>query len=257
MSSRRLHKPFTIAEAGEGRHKFAWLGLDEADLEKGVLTNQYLIVDGGKGLLVDPGGYFVFQRLYSAVSELIDPARVSGVFYSHQDPDVVGSLNLILDFFPNATVYVSSLWTRFLPHLGALAGLKIREIPDEGAEIPLGEASLEAVPAHFLHSPGNFSLYDPAAGVLFSGDIGAAVFPEGEWYLFVEDFERHKRFMEGFHKRYLCCRRALDAWIRRARALEPEIIAPQHGAIFQGRMVHKFLDWLESLGPVGVNYLYP
>lgn len=252
--ARRLHRPMVVA--GDGGDKFVWLGLDEADAEKGVLTNQYLVVHGGEAMLLDPGGYFVFQRVLQAVSEFVEPSRVKAIFYSHQDPDVVGSLNLLLDFFPNAKVYVSALWARFLPHLGAAAGVDIVEIPDEGMTITLGGVDLKAVPAHFLHSPGNFTLYDPSTRVLFSADIGAAVFPPDEWYLIVEDFKAHARYMEAFHRRYLCCKKALDAWLSRVRGLDIDVVAPQHGAIFQGENVKRFLDWLASLDKVGVDILY-
>ncbi len=59
-----------------------------------------MVVDSGHGLLIDPGGYYVFQRVLENVSELIDPARVDALFFSHQDPDVIGSPNILLDVFP-------------------------------------------------------------------------------------------------------------------------------------------------------------
>ncbi len=249
----KVRKPYVIAE--EGNHAFIWLGLDEAEAEKGILTNQYLIIDSGEGILLDPGGRFVFERVYRNVSEYINPWKVKAAFFTHQDPDVVGSLLLLMDFFPNAVAYISSLWVRFLPHLGALAGLKVVEIPDEGTSIRVGNADLRAIPAHFLHSPGNFNLYDPVVKVLFSGDLGAAVFPEGTWYLFVEDFEAHAKLMEPFHRRYLPCRKALEAWLGRVRQLDIKVIAPQHGAVFTGGNVRRFLKWLEGLKEVGVDTL--
>ena len=250
----RVHKPYVIAE--EGDHLFIWLGLDEADAEKGILTNQYLIIDSYQGMLIDPGGYFVFERVYEAVSEFIRPENIVGIFFSHQDPDVIGSLNLLIDMFPNAKLYVSSLWVRFLPHLGAISGLNMIEIPDEGREIHLGKARLKAIPAHFLHSPGTFTLYDPIVKTLFSSDIGAAVFPRNKWYLFVEDFNEHVRYIEWFHKRYMACRKALLAWLKHVKHLDINIIAPQHGAIFVNENAKKFLQWLESLEPVGIDYIY-
>ena len=30
-----------------------------------------------------------------------------------------------------------------------------------------------ALPAHFLHSVGNFHIYDPIAKILYTGDLGA------------------------------------------------------------------------------------
>jgi len=247
----RVRKPYVVAE--RGRRRFVWLGLDEAEAERGILTNQYMIIDGDEAVLLDPGGHYVFERVYRNVASFIDPSRVKAVFFTHQDPDVVGSLVLVHEFFPNARIYVSKLWTRFLPHLGVSSGLDIVEIPDEGGEIPLGESSLLAIPAHFLHSPGNFTLYDPVTKVLFSGDIGAAVFPKGVWYLFVEDFDRHAELMKPFHERYLACREALEAWLSIVERLDVEAIAPQHGAIMVGDKARKFLEWLRSLNRFGVD----
>ena len=50
-------------------------------------------------------------------------------------------------------------------------------LPDEGGLVPLGNAVIRAVPAHFLHSVGNFGFYDPTSRIFFSGDIGASLIP--------------------------------------------------------------------------------
>ncbi len=247
----RVRKPYVIAE--EGDHQVVWLGLEEAELERGVLTNQYLVVDSGEGLLIDPGGSYVFERVYRNVREFVNPNRVKAVFFTHQDPDVVGSLVMLSEFFPNARIYISSLWVRFLPHLGIHGGIEIVEVPDEGGEVPVGKAKLLAIPTHFLHSPGNHTLYDPVTKTLFSGDLGAAVFPRGVWYLFVEDFDKHSQYMKPFHERYLPCREALEAWLSIVSDLEIEVVAPQHGAIFVGENAIKFLEWLKKLNKFGID----
>ncbi len=250
--SLRVHKPYILYD--NNKHLFVWLGLDEAEAEKGILTNQYLVVDQGEGLLIDPGGYYVFERILENTSKFVDPVKVKALFFSHQDPDVVGSLNLLLDMFPEAIVYVSALWVRFLPHLGVLDTSRLREIPDEGGEITIGKSKLRIIPAHFLHSPGNFHLYDPIAKILFTGDLGAAVFPSDEWYLFVEDFEKHKKYMEAFHHRYLPCRKAIDKWLEMIKDLDIQVIAPQHGAIMEKENVAKFIEWLRSLDKIGLDH---
>jgi len=254
MSELRVHEPYLLYE--DEAHKFVWLGLDESEAEKGILTNQYLIVHKGKGILLDPGGYFVFERMFDNVAQFVKPENIVAVLYSHQDPDVVGSLTLLADVIPNARFYISALWTRFLPHLGAEVLQRVVEIPDEGMDIRIEDLAIKAVPAHFMHSPGNFHFYDPVAKVYFSGDVGAAVFKD-RWYLIVEDFEEHAKLMEGFHRRYLASKKAIEAWLKRIEGLKIDVIAPQHGAIFEGENVRKFLNWLKGLDRVGVDYLYP
>ncbi|ALM74832.1 oxygen-binding di-iron domain-containing protein [Thermococcus barophilus] len=236
----------------DGEHKVYWLGIEEAEDEKGILTNQYLVIDRNEAALIEPGGFFVFSRVLKNVSSIIPPTQIRYLMYSHQDPDVVAGLNLWFEYAPLAKIAISELWVRFIPHLAVLSVGRVIGIPDRGVDFKLGNSVIKAIPTHYLHSPGNFSFYDKKSGILFSSDIGAAAFPEGEWYLFVEDFEEHVKLMKGFHKRYMSSTRALRAWIRSVRRLNPKVIAPQHGAIFLDENVEKFLNWLESL-EVGID----
>lgn len=109
----------------------------------------------------------------------------------------------------------------------------------------LDGSPLKAIPAHFLHSAGNFQLYDPVSKILYTGDLGASL---GNTYYTVDDFDAHIRYMEGFHKRYMSCSKALKMWVKMARSLDIKIIAPQHGAIFPSRaLVGQFIDWVDQL----------
>ena len=45
----------------------------------------------------------------------------------------------------------------------------------------------------------------------------------------------------------MASRRVLELWVRRVEELRPKMIAPQHGAIFSGENVRRFLEWLRNL----------
>ncbi|MGC9106279.1 MAG: MBL fold metallo-hydrolase [Thermoprotei archaeon] len=247
-------EPIVLKE--EGNHKFVWLSIDEAEMEKGILTNQYLLMVGDKGMVLDPGGPLVFERVFEAVTKFIDPNNLEYIFLSHEDPDIMSGMQLWLGYCPNAKVLVSDLWDRFLPHVGIdMKMSNVVRIPFQGMEIKLNGDTIKIIPAHYLHSPGNFHVYDPVSKVYFSGDLGAAILPKGKWYLIVEDFEEHKKYMEAFHRVYLANKKALDVWLNLIKGLDIEIIAPQHGAVFEGENVKKFLDWLRSLDRVGADLL--
>jgi len=231
----------------DGKHRFVFLGWEERE-EEIVQTNQFLILDNEEGILLDPGGAHIFPRVLSNISEVIDPSKIRYIFYSHQDPDVTSGIALWLSVCENAHIYISSLWVRFLPHFGVYDARRIIPIPDGGMEIKLSSGNkLEILPAHFLHSVGNFNLYDPVAKILFSGDIGAAVFKKGERYRYVEDFDRHVALMEGFHKRYMVSNVAIKKWVEMVSTRKIEVMAPQHGAVFKGENVRKFLEWFKNL----------
>lgn len=230
----------------EGRHKWMVIARDPERASALIDTNEYLIVHGNEALLTDPGGLEIFPAVFAALAAGFDPRQVRWMFASHQDPDVISSLSLWLEFNPALRCYASRIWGSFLPHYGGDDQTFIG-LPDEGGTIPLGGIGLEVVPAHYLHSSGNLHLYDAKAKILFCGDVGAALLPAGEDALFVADFDRHIRHAEGFHRRWMGSREAVLDWCERAAALPIDMLCPQHGAIYQGADVTRFINWFAEL----------
>jgi len=232
----------------------------------GVQANQFLIIDGDHEAILDPGGDLTFTALSMEIGKHIDLRNLDYLIASHQDPDIIASLSSWVSR-TDATIVCSKLWARFLPHLlpgymGQQVSSRCIALPDEGADIPMGDAVLKAVPAHFLHSVGNFQFYDPVSKILFSGDMGASIVNEGPEQP-VEDFAAHIPYMEGFHQRYMCSNKVCRLWAQMVRSMDVEMIVPQHGRSFQGKaMVTQFLDWISNL-QCGVdlmtqkNYMVP
>lgn len=226
------------------------------DVGPEVPCNQHLIVDGAEAMILDPGGHKLYSKVFAATRKALRGARLKHLFLSHQDPDIVAATNGWLMALPELQAHCSELWRRFVPHIGPdrLLFDRMNPIPDQGCRIALGSSEVWAIPAHFLHSSGNFHVYDPVSKILYTGDLGASM---GEETREVTDFEGHVRFMEGFHHRYMGSTRALKLWLDLVRQLDVETIAPQHGAMFRGRdTVERFLTWLDTL-EVGVDRLKP
>lgn len=234
----------TITLFSQGAHRN--LLLEDFGHGLAVQANQHLIVDGDAGMILDPGGHKVFGRASAETAGLLKTAKLRYVFMSHQDPDILAAANGWL-MTTDADAYISALWIRFVPHFGLdeLVSHRLKPIPDEGQELTLGSTTLLIVPAHFLHSEGNFQVYDPVSRILYSGDLGASL---GMDYQEVTDFDAHLRYMEGFHRRYMTSGKVMKAWAAMVRGLDIEMIAPQHGAFFSGKaMVERFISWCEGL----------
>ncbi|MCQ4164622.1 MBL fold metallo-hydrolase [Tahibacter harae] len=218
--------------------------------DDGIQANQFLVLHGDKSALIDPGGALLYTPLSLAVSRYLPLRQLTYVLASHQDPDIIGSVDRWL-MYTSATIVCSRLWGRFIPHgvphyQKDSGGERYFLLPDPGADIPLGNSHLRAVPAHFLHSVGNFQFFDPVSRILFSGDMGASMV-DGE-YAPVRDFEAHVPTMAGFHRRYMASNKVCRLWARRVRALNPSMIVPQHGVPFADpATIGKFLDWVENL----------
>lgn len=235
----------TIAESHQ--HKFVLLNESEPGEEDGIRSNQYLVMHEHTGVLLDPGGFGVMPRTLAELLGHLEPDHIRAIILSHQDPDIVGGLATWLEL-TDATVYVSRIWTRFLPHYGIKSMHRFIGVPDEGMPLEIAPGfTLQLLPAHFLHSEGQINVYDPVTRILFTGDIGAAMLPNDEDYVFVDDFASHLPYIEDFHRRYMCSNRAIKVWLNTIAKLDIDFIAPQHGPVYRGRAVKAFLEWLKDL----------
>ena len=228
----------------EGEHKSIFAN----DLSVGsmVEANQHIIIHNGEAIILDPGGHKVYTKLFAQLSSYCRSSDIKYLFFSHQDPDIIAAANGWL-MVTDAAALLSALWMRFIPHFGVdeYVVSRIQAIPDEGMVVTVGGVDLKVIPAHFLHSPGNFHLYDPVSKILYTGDLGASLGGEKD---FIEDFDEHALLMEGFHKRYIASSQPLKMWANTARQLDIETIAPQHGAMISGKEnVERFISWIDSL----------
>lgn len=228
-------------------HRFVLLNESEPGEEQGVPSNQYLVMHGDAGVLLDPGGFGVMPQVLTELMGYLPPDRLKAIFLSHQDPDIVGGLGTWLEL-TRARVYVSRIWLRFLPHYGIRDMSSFVGVADEGMDFNVAEGfELKIVPAHFLHSPGHLNAYDPVSKILFSGDIGGAVMEGGEHPPFVDELAPHLPHIEPFHRRYMASSKALRHWVKTVSALPIDMIAPQHGPVYRGKAVGEFLAWAAEL----------
>ena len=142
-------EPIVLFDNGEHQ----CMMFDDLVSGEGVQSNQFLITDNEQYLLLDPGGDLTYTPLSMELSKHIPVQDLTYIFASHQDPDIIASLDKWL-LHTRAQVICSKLWARFLPHLTAnyLAlsrGIntfdRIIALPDRGQSFALGKCKLKAV----------------------------------------------------------------------------------------------------------------
>jgi len=213
-----------------------------------VQANQFLIFDHEHAALIDPGGDMTYSRLFMAISEYMNVKNLDYIIASHQDPDIVASLNKWL-VGTDAKIVVPELWERFIPHFtrpGKLVG-RVIGMPDKGMNLQLGSIQLKALPAHFMHAEGNFQFYDPVSKILFSGDMGANLCPANELDARAKRLSEVLPYMEGFHQRYMNSNKVCRFWAHMVRQLDISMIVPQHGRALSGKAIPEFIDYIENL----------
>jgi flavorubredoxin len=243
-------KAAPVFEAGHHR----WWVLYDQDERRVIDSNVYVVESHGESAVLDPGGFEIFPQVLTALTEVVPPTSVAKAFVSHQDPDIASSLPLWNACNQKIQWHIPGLWESFIRHYGALDA-ELVGIPDEGGPMVVGGHKLEIIPAHYLHSSANFHVYDPEAKVYFSGDVGAALLPPGHgiWVGGCQGAESAKAFDEHiqharfFHQRWMPSNAAKRDWIERVRQLDIEYLCPQHGCIYAGENVERFLNWFDSL----------
>jgi len=176
------------------------------------------------------------------------PHKLSYLIASHADPDIIASLDRWMTS-TKANLVISRVWERFAPHFTKVGKTENRVIgvPDGGGHLPLGRHELVLLPAHFMHSEGNFHFYDPVSRILFTGDLGSMM-SGAEARVPVTDLKAHIPRMEGFHRRYMVSNKILRLWARMARQLDIAMLVPQHGAPIMGKeAINDFFEWIENL----------
>jgi len=231
-------------------HEWIMMGRDPEKPDQIIDTNQYMVTTKKSAIILDPGGIELYAPMLAAVLRHVPLENIKYLFASHQDPDIISSLGLWDKTLQNATLYAPWLWESFITHFG-MDSIKYSALKDEGGSLDLDGCSLQFVPAHYLHSSGNFHVYDAKSKILMSGDVGAALEPIKTAPIYVEDFAKHVDYMRGFHQRWMPSNRAKQNWIARVRELDIDVMAPQHGRLFRGEMVQEFLEWFSNLD-VGV-----
>ncbi len=207
-------------------------------------------------LLIDPGSSSDFSVVSAKVSSVIGRmGALSGLFINHQDPDVGSSAAQICGrYAPRAPIHCSEATWRLIVHFNLPRDRFVdTDVARRGVDVPTGHRWIP-VPSPFCHFRGAVMLYDPETRVLFSGDLLGGLTEPGPRDLWAEPGDWGG--IRAFHQAYMPATRAIAAAVRAIRKLDPpvEIIAPQHGRLLRGPLLHRFLDQLETL-PVGLDIL--
>jgi flavorubredoxin len=230
-------------------HGVYWVGISDMTAFR---CNVYFIKDGDEGIVVDPGSRDHFEDVRGCISELMDPAAVTGMILCHQDPDVAASMVDWLEVNPDMRVFTSPRTNVLLPHYG-VSGYKLHDTSEDPVfPLPSGQ-HLEFIEAPFLHFPGAITTYDSASQFLLSGDIFAAL--DMDWTLMVEDFADHVAKMDLFHMDYMASNLAARGFVRRLDGFELDAILPQHGSVLKKEFVPLALEYLENL-QCGLDIIY-
>ncbi|MBF0155189.1 MAG: MBL fold metallo-hydrolase [Magnetococcales bacterium] len=254
-----------------------WVGYNDAG--GGFSCNPYLIVDGDETVLIDGGSRPDFSTVMRKILQAgVSPGSISHLVYHHYDPDLCGSLPNLEEMIGRADLKVISKGENnpFISHYGCRSELHC--IDKMALQLVLKSGRrVRFIPTPYAHAAGSFMTYDEKTGILFSSDLFGSLSHCSGWQLFMEVDRRCHACIQAvpsdckmvcqtvgsscpfsgivqFHRQVMPSNAALRFALAAVQALNPRIIASQHGSILCKREdIAKTIQILINLEDVGID----
>jgi len=227
-----------------------WIGVLDPDLitfdvvmetKYGTTYNAYFIRAEKKAVVETVKAPFA-DHFIKKLSQLTDPSEISYIILDHTEPDHSGSLGVLLETAPNATVVGSGNAIRYLkdqmgrdfPHL----------VVKDGDTLNLGNKTLKFIGAANLHWPDSIYTWLEEDRILFTCDSFGCHYAHPAMFDdlagdFSEAFQYYYDVILKPYSRFM-----LQA-IKRVRPLDIRMVCPGHGPILRSSW-KKYIDLSEK-----------
>ena len=229
-----------------------WIGILDYDIrtfdivmttESGTTYNSFFI-DATKKAVVEVAKE-KFSGLYlKKLKSVTDPGEIQYIILDHTEPDHSGSLSVLLDIAPYATVVGSGNAIRYLEDIMNKPFRSL--IVKDGDSLDLGNRTLRFISAPNLHWPDSIYTYLEEERILFTCDSFAAHYCDHRMLseLTPEYLNTFKYYFDVILKPFS---KFMVKAIGKIRPLQIDVICPGHGP------VHRDHLWMRVLFP-GARY---
>lgn len=201
-------------------------------LPYGTSYNAYLVKGSEKSALIDTVNPGFEQDLVDKISVHMDPSKLDFVIMNHAEPDHANAVKHMVDLAPRAKLVTSAKGKEAAMMYFGVDPDRIMVV-DETTKIDLGGKTLSFVDAPWLHWPETMFTYLEQDKILFPCDFFGSHLAGAEFY--AKDFgpERAVDLAKLYFAEIMMPFRLPGAKaIEKVKKLNPMIIAPSHGVIW-------------------------
>jgi len=231
-----------------------WIGVLDYDIktfdivmqtEYGTTYNSYFI-NAEKKTIVDLAKGKFSETYLEKLRRVTDPREIEYIIVNHTEPDHSGSLRLLLELAPSATVVGSGNAIRYLEDIANIPFKSM--VVKHGDTLDLGNKTLSFVSAPNLHWPDSIYTLLEEEKVLFTCDsFGAHYCSEDMYSDFSEEYTRAFKYYFDVIMRPFS--RFMTKAIDLIKPLDLELICPGHGPVHRQNL-KKAMDLSESYAAV-------
>lgn len=213
-----------------------WVGILDYDIRTfdivmhtryGTTYNSYFI-NAEKKTLIEVAKEKFSETYIRKIREVTDPAEIQYIILDHTEPDHSGSLNLLLELSPEATVVGSGNAIRYLNDIVNRPFKSL--VVKDGDTLDLGNKTLRFISAPNLHWPDSMFTLLVEDNILFTCDVFGAHYCTDKLF---SDFgkEHSEAFKYYFDIIMSPFSRFMLKAIEKIKPLELRFICPGHGPV--------------------------
>lgn len=226
-----------------------WIGVLDYDIrtfdivmytEHGTTYNSYFI-NAEEKVIIDVAKEKFSETYLAKLRSVTNPEDIRYIILNHTEPDHSGSLSLLLELAPSATIVGSGNAIRYLEDIINIPFKSM--VVKDGDTLDLGNKTLRFILAPNLHWPDSIYTFLEEDKILFTCDSFGAHYCSSEMYSdFSEVYTRaFKYYFDVIMKPFS---RFMIKAIEKIRPLDIDFICPGHGPIHRENL-RKAIDLSE------------
>ncbi len=219
------------------RENVKWIGILDYDIRTfdivmntgfGTTYNSYFISSERK-TLIDVAKDQFSETWLNKLRAVTDPSDISYIVLNHTEPDHSGSLGMLLDIAPAATIVGSGSAIRYLADMINKPFNSI--VVKDGDTLDLGTGTLKFIAAPNLHWPDSIFTWHEEERILFTCDVFGAHYCDSGMFSDIKSqdyMNSYKYYFDVIMKPYS---RFMIRAIEKIRDLDISLICPGHGPV--------------------------
>jgi flavorubredoxin len=231
----------------------------------GTTYNNYLILDE-EVTLVDTVKYDFADVMLKNILNVVDPAKIKHIVINHIENDHVTSLDRIMEYTPEATIYITEKGRKGLERFYYQMSKWNFKVVKTGDTLKIGKRTLQFLETPMLHWPDSMMTYVQEDKILFSQDaFGQHLASSGRFddeFIAVNSLPALQDAVTDYYANILM---PFGAMIKNKIAeiqklgLDIRMIAPDHGVIWREncqRVLDMYLAMANGDAELSVALIY-
>jgi len=229
-----------------------WVGALDPDLrifdiimesKYGTTYNSYILKGSEKTVLFETAKDKFSDQFIDRIKDVIDIEEIDYIVVNHTEPDHAGSVAVLLDYCPNATIVGTGPALRFLKEI---ANRPFNALPvSDGDTLNIGDRTIRFIMTPFLHWPDTMYSYVEEDKVLITCDSFGAHYCDERVFNDVMEKEKEADILDAYKYYFDMIMGPFKPYVTQAlnkiKDLDIKIICPGHGLVLRSE-IQKYMD---------------